>query len=374
MSGQMRKTTYFIIFICMMFCTGVMAEGESWICPNCNQERTTNFCPDDGTKRPDSEEWTCSACGAVNTSKFCSSCGAEKPISVADGYVENKEIVFEIGSRNCSGKYTGNVINGKPSGEGKFVGEDESGNLMYEGTWDSGKPSGKGYMNAKGFDLDVFGNVEDTGNSYEYSGETQDGIPSGYGQVKGVYEGVPFEFTGEFTVEGINGYGEAIYKSDPVWHMKGNYTNNEFTPTFAQLVDTYISITSGYFLSDEQLSFIEDNEDLFCSRPNSIPKAKLASSFDSAKFMKTQKAEKKLVKVGGTVGQVRSYDLYGITCEEIIFVGNKGTIYYGYLYGDTDLVAETKTTLYLYPVSYFTYQTIENVYKKAVLCVYVKTK
>ena len=58
---------------------------QGWTC-SCGQSGITgNFCPNCGSKKPESkpagDSWKC-ACGATATGKFCSVCGAKKPAGV----------------------------------------------------------------------------------------------------------------------------------------------------------------------------------------------------------------------------------------------------------------------------------------------------
>ena len=55
--------------------------ANAWTCPSCGASVTGKFCPECGTKKPESNTWTCS-CGAVNKGKFCAECGAKKPAGV----------------------------------------------------------------------------------------------------------------------------------------------------------------------------------------------------------------------------------------------------------------------------------------------------
>ena len=50
---------------------------DGWTCPEFGTKATGKFCPECGTKKPDTG-WKC-ACGAVNTGKFCTECGAKRP-------------------------------------------------------------------------------------------------------------------------------------------------------------------------------------------------------------------------------------------------------------------------------------------------------
>ncbi len=52
-----------------------------WKCA-CGATATGKFCPECGSKKPESDTWKC-ACGAVNKGKFCPECGAKRPADAA---------------------------------------------------------------------------------------------------------------------------------------------------------------------------------------------------------------------------------------------------------------------------------------------------
>ncbi|MCR4621490.1 MAG: WG repeat-containing protein [Clostridiales bacterium] len=57
-----------------------LPEGH-WICSACGQERSTAFCPEDGTPKPvtASSTWVCPSCGKEVESAFCPNDGTKKP-------------------------------------------------------------------------------------------------------------------------------------------------------------------------------------------------------------------------------------------------------------------------------------------------------
>ena len=76
----MKKLTALACVIALLFCIGctsACAEGDSWICPECGAENTTNFCIKCGTKKP--ETIVCPGCGEkypIDTEAvFCGNCG-----------------------------------------------------------------------------------------------------------------------------------------------------------------------------------------------------------------------------------------------------------------------------------------------------------
>ena len=57
--------------------SGENAAG-TWICPNCQNENSGNFCSNCGTPRPDDGHWICPNCQNENSGNFCSNCGTPK--------------------------------------------------------------------------------------------------------------------------------------------------------------------------------------------------------------------------------------------------------------------------------------------------------
>ena len=56
---------------------------NAWICPNCGNTATTNFCVNCGTKKPEvisEETWICPNCGSTEDRNFCGNCGTKKPV------------------------------------------------------------------------------------------------------------------------------------------------------------------------------------------------------------------------------------------------------------------------------------------------------
>ena len=54
-------------------------NANAWKCPQCGAMATGKFCPECGTKKPESNEWVCPQCGTKATGKFCPECGTKKP-------------------------------------------------------------------------------------------------------------------------------------------------------------------------------------------------------------------------------------------------------------------------------------------------------
>ena len=59
--------------------TAPAENGEAWICTNCGEKNTGNFCEECGAPNP---VWTC-ICGSVNMKKFCPVCGRSRESVIA---------------------------------------------------------------------------------------------------------------------------------------------------------------------------------------------------------------------------------------------------------------------------------------------------
>jgi len=54
------------------------APTGGWVCPNCQNQNTGNFCTNCGTAKPADDKWFCSECGTENHGKFCTNCGKQR--------------------------------------------------------------------------------------------------------------------------------------------------------------------------------------------------------------------------------------------------------------------------------------------------------
>ena len=56
---------------------GQPAAG-GWVCPQCGNQNTANFCGNCGTPKPAPATWFCTQCGNENTGNFCGNCGTPR--------------------------------------------------------------------------------------------------------------------------------------------------------------------------------------------------------------------------------------------------------------------------------------------------------
>ena len=53
--------------------------GAAWVCPECGNSCSGNFCPVCGAKKPQAASWFCPSCGKENEGNFCPNCGTKRP-------------------------------------------------------------------------------------------------------------------------------------------------------------------------------------------------------------------------------------------------------------------------------------------------------
>ena len=72
----MKKSLLSLLLILSLLLCITCAAAEEWVCPDCGQTNTGNFCPNCGAKSP---IWICPTCGQSNTGNFCPADGTKKP-------------------------------------------------------------------------------------------------------------------------------------------------------------------------------------------------------------------------------------------------------------------------------------------------------
>lgn len=141
-------------------------------------------------------------------------------------------LVYDGDSVDVEGKYTGEVVSGKPQGEGKFVAERDD-------------------------DL-----------SYEYEGTFADGCFDGYG------------------VATIVSNGETL-------RMAGTYTKGEFTPTTGEVYDFIgqLDLFGKFSVPASVIEYIDSNENLFPVATEEMIQSAKIQDFSYKQFTKTRKQE-----------------------------------------------------------------------------------
>ena len=156
---------------------------------------------------------------AIVLSVGCIACGGPKDVT---------DMTYTATMENIAmgGVYTGTVEKQLPNGQGTFTYLDDSKSITYSGQWENGVPSGDGHLEYDGFQVQ-FCDVNYIG---EYEGEAIDGIPGGTGTFTNSNENAPFIYTGEWK-NGIFA-GEGYLECDEITveycgdTYKGNFEGN----------------------------------------------------------------------------------------------------------------------------------------------------
>lgn len=97
-----------------------------------------------------------------------------------------------------------------------------------------------------------------------YTGEVIDGIPNGEGTFSAINDtGNSWVYTGSFVDGKFHGHGKTVW-DDSAYVEEGTYTEGRFTPTKAEFFNALTPLSPvPYSISAENLSFIDENADLF---------------------------------------------------------------------------------------------------------------
>lgn len=188
-----------------------------------------------------------------------------------NGEVINYPYTLSYDGENILGLYSGSLTDNLPSSEGTFNSIMTDIQFDYQGMWEKGKLSGEGTLSTNHYTIE-FSTVVRTGH---FEGSVNDGRASGEGVFTAQNDkGDEYTYTGMFENGTYNGYGEKIFVNNedyPVY--KGTYTNGEFTPTKSEFL-AYAGTMSfiSFEVSEENLKFIDEHEELFLTDDKSLLK------------------------------------------------------------------------------------------------------
>lgn len=83
---KLSQLTALLLCLLMLTTSAALADNtNSWVCPNCSNVCTANFCGKCGTARPAAENWFCTNCGTKLEAdmNFCTECGQARFIDDA---------------------------------------------------------------------------------------------------------------------------------------------------------------------------------------------------------------------------------------------------------------------------------------------------
>ena len=232
------------------------------------------------------------------------------------GRTEDRPCALVMGGTEMSGRYTGPLKNGEPSGEGVFradngavyageirgmspvkgevtdmpCGLTRDGNRyegVYQGTLENGAPNGLGFFEGKnevGYLLSWMGDWAAGAPGEEgrlccdrlltrmdgreiagvYEGEAREGVPEGRGIFRSVDgEGVSFTYEGGWHKGVMEGEGTLRYEAETRYVRAGYFTGGSYTPTWLQALTAYGTCEPLFTLSEAQMMFLEDHPEFW---------------------------------------------------------------------------------------------------------------
>lgn len=183
----------------------------------------------------------------------------------------------------------------------------------------------------------------------KYTGQLVDGVPSGQGKFESQNpEGIKWYYEGEFTDGRMTGVGKSVLEDEDTIDLEGHFTNYAFTPTktewykFATYTDTQ-HFNTAVSPDETTLSMIEANPDYFPA-VNDTSKSKVKNLVDSS--IEYKHLSKNVMPYRGKfiyfknqyVAQTFSYTLWGhaytsiLTCDQ-----SYNDYHYLTYYGDVDV-------------------------------------
>lgn len=222
-------------------------------------------------------------------------CGAspqtDSPVTV-DDYDLTVPMVEDGETLDIDGKYTGEIVNGLPQGEGIFVVDGES------------------------------------GNKYVYEGTFADGCYNGFGVT---------------TITNENGTIE----------LAGTYTNGEYTPSTGEAFNYIgqLDLFGKFAISEDVIEFIDSNTTLFPIATHEAVQATDLQEFSNRQFNKTRKQDTiGLVKLNLYAAQVFEDDfIYNGKLTYLLAVDDDGNYYAVYYLGSAEVYDEDTITVYAIP-------------------------
>lgn len=285
----------------------------------------------------------------------------ENGVITGTGELEYDGYVLEYNDTEYSGVYSGEAENGFPSGEGTYEGEKRDKYLVYEGGWKDGAFSGEGYLEANEYIVFMADDVKRTG---EFEGEVLDGIPCGeasFTTQNGA--GVTYTHKGQWTDGKCNGYGIRKFEDEDYRVMEGNYNDGKYTPSTPEFF-TYLGTkkSASFGPSAKAAQFLADYSQIFLTNSIEGTDLEIDKSFKFAEFTKNPSVYgDKLISVSMSVIQIWESSIEDISYTYCLGRAGNGNIYYMYMYNSAEnILVNNWVKATILPLDYFTYETVSN--------------
>ena len=273
------------------------------------------------------------------------------------------------------GEYEGDTLNGVPGGNGTFSATNSNNeSYVYTGEWENGMPSGKGYLKT---DLYTAYFKDGTVRTGKYEGDLLDGVASGNGTFSAINsDGEQYTYKGEWRDGLFNGQGERYFenKDYSAYTMTGTFTDGDFTPTIA---DFFVSVGTAhgdeYNVNKKAFSFIETHSQAFKENSYKGMEELIDKGFTYKAFAKNDSnSGDKLIQVNYlNVLQVFDYsNWWGYDCAFILAYDGQYNYYYIYKIGTTadNIYEGSRIKLTALPLDYMNYTNVSGGTTWAIAC------
>ena len=188
----------------------------------------------------------------------------------------------------------------------------------------------------------------------KYTGEIVDGKPQGEGTFKAESEnGSVYVYEGEFSDGRYDGYGMTTITNDgETLQMAGTYTKGEFTPTTGESFNFIgqLGPFGKFTIPETVIEYIDSSANAFPITTKETIQSADIQEFSSKQFIKTRKQEQiGLVKLDLYAIQVFEDDYFNGKLTSLLAADDGNNYYAMYYLGSTEVYDEDAFTAYAIP-------------------------
>lgn len=188
----------------------------------------------------------------------------------------------------------------------------------------------------------------------------ENGLPDGYGEFSTIGDN-EWTYKGDFKNGHFHGHGKTVWEGEDYQVEEGTYTNDYFTPTFTERLDSLgrsECLAFGEFsVSDRVWAYIDEHVDLFNQATAEQVKGVELQSFVAKQFKKSREQDTvgivklKLKALQAFEDKVEDYWGYSGYITNILATDDNYDSYYAiHLFGRTDVCEDDKFELYGLPI------------------------
>lgn len=167
------------------------------------------------------------------------------------GEGENLPVSLPLCGEQLTGVYSGTLSDGSFSGSGHFESDDAGRHAIFDGSF-----TGEGEL--------YFDGINIGGDRGVYSGQTENGLPSGQGSFTGRNsDNIDYTYNGEWKNGLYDGQGSLIYDCELYYDRVGTFTAGRFTPTALEELTALGTAGVRFTLSDKMKSFLSQYPEIF---------------------------------------------------------------------------------------------------------------